>query len=292
MALRVLLIVGLLVFLSLVYIGLAFVMALMPGKIVSTVTPADFGMSYERVTLDTEDGLQLTGWFIPNPVSTAVIMVGHGYPYDKGNIFPSTRFLAGHFNLFYFDFRYFGESQGKFTTFGLDERKDIAAAMTYLKQRPGIDAGRIGQFGFSLSAAAFIQAHHSDVQVMVLDAPFLSLDAMIRDHYRYLIGPLKLPFVVVSKVYGRIFLKRNVDQASAFREIDGLICPVLFIHGEKDSQIPAWHSKKLYEACSAKEKDYWLVQDADHGETLVRDKAVYQQRVSDFFKKYLDVEAK
>lgn len=288
MLLRITLISFLVVFVVLVYAGLVFVSAIKPGKIVSPQTPRTYGYEYERVTLVTGDGLELVGWFIPRSRSSATVMVGHGYPFDKGNILGPTRFLIEHFNCFYFDFRYFGESQGTHTTFGFDERQDVAAAMAHLQSRTDIDPERIGQFGFSLSASTFIQAHHPAVRAMVLDSPFLDLESMARDAYRFLPGPAKLPLIWISKLYERIFLDGRMEDASALKEVAQVFCPVLFIHGEQDTQVPAWHSRKIFEACPSREKSYWLIPGADHGETFSLNQAEYQDRVVGFFKHFLE----
>ncbi len=285
---RVILVITVLALVAAVYAAAVFVVALMPARVHSPATPKTFGCEYERVTLTTADGLELTGWFIPTTRTTAAVVVGHGYPFDKGNILPATAFLLGRFNCLYFDFRAFGESQGRFTTFGYDERQDVDAVMAYLKTRPEVDAARIGQFGFSLSAAVFIQAHHPDVKALVADSPFQDLETMIRDAYRWAPGPLKWPFVQLSKLYGLVFLNRRMEEASALREVRSLTCPVLFIHGEADRQVPAWHSRALYDACPAAAKEYWLVPGADHGQAALAERTAYQERVLAFFRRHLE----
>ena len=57
-----------------------------------------------------------------------------------------------------FDFRYFGESEGAYTTAGLLETRDVQAAVEYVKSRSDVNPERIGAMGFSMSASAF----HSD----------------------------------------------------------------------------------------------------------------------------------
>ncbi|MEW6516123.1 MAG: CocE/NonD family hydrolase [candidate division FCPU426 bacterium] len=284
------LILSLVILAMVVYTSAMFVVALMPARTHSAATPKTFGVEYERVTLTTEDGLELTGWFIPTTRTTAAVVIGHGYPFDKGNILPATAFLLRRFNCLYLDFRAFGESQGKFTTFGYDERKDVAAAMEYLKTRPEVGTGRIGQYGFSLSASIFIQANHPDAKALVADSPFVDFETMMHDGYRWARGPLKLPLIWLSKWYGRIFLKRRAEDASAINAVRDLRFPVLFIHGEQDRQIPPWHSRKLFEACPAAGKEIWLVPGADHGQAMVVQRTAYQERVTEFFHRYLEAE--
>ncbi|MBM4134538.1 MAG: hypothetical protein FJ245_12325 [Nitrospira sp.] len=94
------------------------------------------------------------------PEACGTIIVGHGYPFDKANILRHPLFLHARFHLLLLDFRYFGDSNGTYTTAGLLETEDIAAAVSYLEQRNDVDPERIGALGFSMSAATFLLARH------------------------------------------------------------------------------------------------------------------------------------
>lgn len=77
--------------------------------------PVHYGLPYEKVSFTTSDWLTLRGWFIPAAVDgstgkKAVILVGHGYPFDKANILRHGLFLHSRFHLPFFDFRYFIDS--------------------------------------------------------------------------------------------------------------------------------------------------------------------------------------
>ena len=63
--------------------------AIRPFKIISTVTPRDFGLAYENISFQTTDQVVIRGWFIkhPNPQAKTIIIL-HGYPADKGNLLP------------------------------------------------------------------------------------------------------------------------------------------------------------------------------------------------------------
>jgi len=138
-----------------------------PPRFRSDDNPKHYGLNYERVSFPTEDGLTLRGWFIPAESSSlqqparekgtreacATLLFGHGYPFDKANILQHALFLHSRFNLLLFDFRYFGESDGAFTTAGLLETRDVKAAVEYVKGRKDVDPTRIGAMGFSLSAS-------------------------------------------------------------------------------------------------------------------------------------------
>ena len=148
-----------------------------PPRLKTDDDPQRYGLDYEPVSFQTADGLTLRGWFIPADSTTlgpslheemawntcATILVGHGYPFDKANILRHALFLHPRFNLLLFDFRYFGESDGAYTTAGLLEVGDVQAAVEYVKSRDDVDPKRIGAMGFSMSASEFILTRHPDV---------------------------------------------------------------------------------------------------------------------------------
>ena len=77
-----------------------------------------------------------------------------------------------------FDFRYRGESEGDAQTLGVKESWDIQSAVDYLKERPDVDAERIGVQGGSLGAASAIlaAAEKSEIKGVVAQIPFASIN--------------------------------------------------------------------------------------------------------------------
>src|SRR5262245_38553000 len=98
-------------------------------------TPASAGLSYEEVTFNSRDGTQLSGWFIPAAGRNARAAKGtvvhfHG---NAQNISSHWEFLdwlpARAYNVFIFDYRGYGKSQGKPEQKGVFE--DSVSALQY-----------------------------------------------------------------------------------------------------------------------------------------------------------------
>ena len=106
-----------------------------PMRIITNLKPSDLGLRYEEVVLESDDGIKLSGWFIPNNKTKITIIVMHGYPADKANLLGIAEFLAKEFNVFLFDFRSFGQSEGRYTTGGYLEREDLTEAIDYLEKK-------------------------------------------------------------------------------------------------------------------------------------------------------------
>jgi len=261
--------------------------------------PGRHGLHYERVAFQTADGLTLRGWFIPaaSPEEAsrepgaggrrATVVVGHGYPFDKANILSHALFLHDRFHLLLVDFRYFGESEGFYTTAGLLETRDVEAAVSYLKARTDVDPRRIGAMGFSMSAAAFILARPPDMKAIVADSSYATLEDLVGRQFFFLPGPTKWPLVTLTKVYGRLLLGVDIESAAPAQVVRELKAPLLIIHGEADSQIPVEHAREIYANADPATTELWMVPGADHGQAHMVAGPRYEVRVSTFLERHL-----
>ncbi len=260
---------------------LQFYISIKPPKYVSDRTPADYSMEYEEIELITEDGIEISAWFIPAIDRTnKTVILGHGYPFEKGNILVIAPFLHEKFNLMLFDFRYFGKSSGKYTTLGYKEQKDIDAVIEYLDKKHQ----KIGVFGFSLSASTALMSENEEIKAIVADSPYASLSLMIRDVYSVFL--FTLPFEFMTQIYAKLFLGINIDEKSPLKSISQKDTPILLIHGSKDSQINVKHSYLLKN--HSKTAELWIVDNADHGQAYFTAGKEYEKRVLEFFEKHLN----
>ena len=272
--------------LAVIVTGLAFSefnSSIKPGKIVSNVTPSDYDLEYENVTLHTEDNISLDSWFVPSVSETnRSIIVLHGYPYDKGNAFPTAKFLAEEFNLLFFDFRYFGRSEGSHTSIGFNERKDVAAAVKYLRER---NQTKIGLFGFSLGGAVgLMEAESSNVDAVVSDSSFASLDSMISQTYSpfLIFSPL---FEALTKAMAKIILGIDTASISPENSVTSLNRPLVVIHSSEDPEIGVENAYRLKDANP--EIELWIIDQKKHGFAYPDRENEYRQKVTSFFQESL-----
>jgi fermentation-respiration switch protein FrsA (DUF1100 family) len=205
----------------------------------------------------------------------------HGYPTNKADVLPFSMFLLKKFNVFLFDFRSFGESEGRYTTAGYKEVKDLDAAVKYLKSRK--DTGEIGALGFSLGASVAIMNKNDDIKAIVSDSAYSNLNNMMEVMYKNFYF-LKYPFVQLTRIYSKIFFNVDPKEVSPANAIKNINKPVLVIHGKKDKQIPVNEAYLLHNA--NKKTELWIV-DANHGEIYVLNKEEYENKVLSFFEKHL-----
>jgi dipeptidyl aminopeptidase/acylaminoacyl peptidase len=288
---------GFIVFLPL----LNFLLGVHPPRFQTDDNPKRYGLDYEPVSFPTADGLTLRGWFIPAATALrerlqqgemawntcATILVGHGYPFDKANILRHALFLHPRFHLLVFDFRYFGESDGAYTTAGLLETRDVQAAVEYVKSRSDVNPERIGALGFSMSASAFILTRHPDVKAIVADSPYATLEGLIARQFFFLPGFTKWPLVALTKLYAGLLLGVRVGDAAPADVVQDLNAPLLLIHGDADSQIPIEHSRTIYAKADHGKTQLWIVPGADHGFAHGLEGYRYEVRVRQFFEQNL-----
>ena len=230
------------------------------------VWPDQYKLPFENVYFKTEDGVQIKGWFIPNPSSDKTIILMHGWGMNRGDVFKNTYFLHDlGYNLMYFDFRALGESGGTVSSIGYLEVKDLQAAIQFLKDTRPFACEKIGLYGLSMGGMVAICARWAWVHNKV---PYFPL----------------MPIVLH---YMRRNLAANPERYSPKYNIPKIAPrPVFIIHGRYDNLVPAAQAKMLFK-CAGEPKEIWLVPGAKHNKCAEVGGYEYKQRLADFYKKYL-----
>ena len=251
-----------------------------PPKITSKLTPADLGWQFEEVSLETSDKVKLAAWYIPNEnQSDKAIIILHGYPADKGDLLYWASFLKDKYNLLFFDFRYFGKSEGSFTSLGYHERKDVLAAIKYLKEK-GVDKIGLMGFSFGASVALLTLTETADVAAVAAHSAYANLDLMGKTYYGktpFLLGPL----TVLTKFWGRVIYGINADEIAPEEAIKKVDTPIFIIHSRQDELILVENAERLRQALVGnKQSEVWIYDRGIHGEIGGED---YQEKTLQFF---------
>lgn len=254
------------------------------------VWPDQYKLAYENIYFTTADHIQIKGWFIPNADSEKTIILMHGWGMNRGDIFKNTYFLCDlGFNLLYFDFRALGESDGKTSSIGYLEVKDLDAAIDYLKQTRPQACKKIGLYGLSMGAMVAIceAAKNKEISCVVAEASYYSFRRVVSRwawvHHKVPYFPL-LPIILH---YIRKYLGINPEHYSPKYNITKIAPrPVFIIHGRYDNLVPAAQAKMLFKR-AGEPKEIWLVPGAKHNKCAEVGGYEYKERLSDFFKKNL-----
>jgi len=266
--------------------SLQFLLGIMPRTIDRETTPAAYNLSYDTISFSTADGQTLAGWWIPAEQDTGkTVIAGHGYPTSKSDIIEMVNFLHKDYNLLLFDFRYFGDSTGSYTTIGHDEQQDVTAAIDYVKETHPDHS--IALYGFSMSAATFIAANDRRVDAIIADSPYASLQQQLEQVYWLFPGPLKQPFVWTTALLARTFLGFWPAAVSPAATVTDQASPLLLIHGTADSNIPASNSRTIYQNANQSMTELMIVEGAGHVRSQHIEPERYRQTVRSFLNTHL-----
>ncbi|MBA1149608.1 alpha/beta hydrolase [Ectothiorhodospiraceae bacterium WFHF3C12] len=231
-------------------------------------TPADVGLAFETVQIDTADGERLHGWFVPASEPRGVMLFLHG---NAGNISHRLETLALFHQLdlsvLIIDYRGYGESTGTPGEAGL--YRDGTAALDYLREARKVGTERVILAGRSLGAAvaARLAVEHR-VGVLVLESAFTSVADMAMRQY---------PFIPAH-----LLVRHRYDTLAAVRRVNA---PVLVIHSRGDEIVPFSHGRRVYEA--APEPKEFLALEGDHNSGFLMSREQYLSGLEAFLDRHL-----
>ena len=250
-----------------------------------TTSPAVIGLAYENVRFPSaaNDGVQLTGWWIPNPGSTRAIILVHGrYDNRASHLALARPFFAAGYNVLLFDLRGHGASTPATCTYGLREADDVLGAVHFVESQ-GVLKGHIGAIGWSLGAASSLLAmqRSPDIAAVVSDSAYADSSPLLA---RNALRPgLKLAMRLTRGV--------NVNDVRPDRALADIAAHstrhVFLIHGAHDDAVPASQFDALRAAGGSAVAEAWLVPEAGHTGAYAADPDQYVARVVAFFAREL-----
>jgi uncharacterized protein len=252
-----------------------------PTPIVGTRIPSDVGMEAKEISLETEDEVKLSAWFIePEPRPESAIVILHGYPAERSDMLGIARELYPNFTLLLLDMRSFGKSDGT-TTFGVLEVLDIKSAIDELEKR---NYGRIGVFGFSMGGAAGLMAAAQDSRIAAVASygSYSSLKQLGRELYGFVPG-LNYILTELIALWGHFLLGIDATRQSPIVAAEQIIVPVMLMHAKNDELISVMHVQKLADALSHNKEVVLHLYDGPHGYLPTE----FGDNVRDFFTKHI-----
>lgn len=261
--------------------------AVHPPRSHPPVTPASRGLAYEEVRFATEDGLTLRGWWMPAGADAPVVVFLHGYAASKAQSLAVAPFLhrAG-YAVLAFDFRAHGASDGDHTTLGLEETRDLRAALAWLATREDADATRVALFGWSMGAAvALLAGPLPGVRALVTDSAFAALDQVLDRVIPETTGLPAFPFATLFTAFAALEVGHRPSEARPAEAARGLDLPLLIIQGLDDDVARESDAEAIHAA--AKRSELWLVPGARHTGARHADPAGYERTVVGFLESAL-----
>jgi len=225
-------------------------------------TPKAIGLNYEDVTVTTEDGIEITGWFIPSVTPRATILLSHGNGGNISHRLDKIKILNDlNLDILIYDYRGYGMSSGKPSENGL--YTDAQAMYDYLKNEKMVPPEKIIAYGESLGGAVSIDlAGKRDVGAIVIESGFTSIHDMAKSVFLY------VPEFVLSTRF------------DSLDKIKRLNIPKLIMHSPSDDIIPFSHGKKLFD--NAVDPKVFVQLQGGHNDGFLVSGELYSKAINEF----------
>lgn len=231
-------------------------------------TPEAVGLAYEPVTIVTEDGVPLDGWFVPARQARGVLLFFHG---NAGNISHRLDSLKVFHELglatLIFDYRGYGRSRGQPSEEGT--YRDAQAVWRYMAEERQTVPKDIVLFGRSLggAVAGYLATMHAPA-ALIIESGFTSVPDLGAEVY---------PFFPVRR------LARFRYETEAY--LRSVSCPVLIVHSRDDEIVPFAHGRRLFAA--ANEPKQLLELRGGHNDGFLVSGQAYVDGLDTFLKTHL-----
>ena len=198
-----------------------------------TSTPDELGLDFENVVFKSADGLDLSGWYIPAKNSELTLLFCHGNGGNMAHRLDSIKIFHNlGLNCFIFDYRGYGNSQGKPTEEGT--YTDAMAAYKWLTEEKKMSPEDIIIFGRSLGGTIAAQlASKVKAGGLIVESAFTSYIDIAKEYYPYM--PV------------RWFARFGYKTIDYIRDVR---CPVMLIYSGNDEIVPFKFGLELYEAAN------------------------------------------
>jgi dipeptidyl aminopeptidase/acylaminoacyl peptidase len=225
--------------------------------------PEEFSLNYEDVILTTEDNLKLAGWLITpatilpeEKIPTLIAM--HGYNTNRGDILPRiARLVRAGFQVFTYDHRSCGESEGEGIAMGILETEDLLnTVLPYVISLETVDRSRLGLYGFSMGGVVALNAAaRSDLfSVVVVDSPYARFDLISEEILKDNNVPI-WPFIQFLDWSMDMQFEQDIRDYDAVNVVQRVSPrPLLLLHGKADDTVPYSHAGMIIEAAGEPKK--------------------------------------
>lgn len=237
-------------------------------------SPEKNGFHASEAWFTAEDGTRLHAWHfdaLQNRSSNkkGLIVQFHGNAENISSHFTSLVWLTREgYDLLSFDYRGYGQSEGKATDEGLAQ--DSLAALTFskkiyetMKSSTSSAEGRplwiiYGQSLGGLQAQYAVSQNpeaQQSISLLVLDSTFASYKALVQEKMSSLW--ITWPFQWLGKLF-------TSDRYASKEKLAHITAPTLIIHDHQDPVVSFKNGQYVFENIAAQPKKFWTLDNADH----------------------------
>lgn len=253
-------------------------MMIKPGKAPVFENPEQYGLDYEDVTFDTKDGVTLSGWIVKGGTDKVIIQSHFGVQCSRSgftiegkgmmekmlwnkdiHFLNQAKYLveAGYTVLMY-DLRNHGESgsaEEEWITWGLEERRDVIAAVEFMSNHEVYKDANIGLLSICMGAASttFAYGMEKDLQANTNIKSMIAVQPLTYDFFLQNLGLPKFVTNAGSKYSKK---KRDVDLTgdSFLPYTKDIKVPTMVIQNKNDNMTDLGMVDQYYQSLTCEKK--------------------------------------
>jgi fermentation-respiration switch protein FrsA (DUF1100 family) len=250
--------------------------------------------THEDVTFNSRDGIVLKGWWFEVAGADRAVVIVHGRGRNRVNSdfmeAAIARLLLVHgYSVLLFDLRGHGESGGTRYTLGIEEPRDILAAIDLAAAKADIERNRVAIIGESLGGGSLLMTLKADPSIgpIVTDSAFADANTVVGESAtKYTnLPPWFTPGIVLM---GRLFLGLDISQVTPSKVVAAHPeRAFLFIQCTDDTTVPLHHGLDLKAASRNPRTELWVVPGCEHVKAFATHPDEWAQHVLNFLEREL-----
>ena len=235
------------------------------------------------------DGIVLKGWWFAVASADRAVVIVHGRgrnrvnsSFDQADI--ARLFLRHGYPVLLFDLRGHGESGGTRYTLGIEEPRDILAAIDLASAKAHVSRDRVALVGESLGGGSVLMTVKADPTIgpVVTDSAFADGNTVVSESAtKY----TNLPewFTPGIVLMARLALGLDLSQVTPAKVVAAHPeRPFLFIECEQDDTVLPHHGHDLKDASANPRTELWMVDGCNHVQAFVTHPVEWEQHVFAF----------
>ena len=254
--------------------------------------PEDLAFDVEEVTFLSEDGLRMSGWYMP-PKNGVTIILLHGYGGNRLQMRWHVEVLteAGYGVLMY-DERASGESEGEYRSYGWEDPSDVGGAINFLKNRIN-GTTNFGVAGCSIGGQIALQgaAYYPEIGAVWADGPATITADDINPPDNFLVWLIMVSNHVLDWTFQR---RLDIEKPLPMIEIIDDISPrpIMLVGGGVERPLIGSEAPQMeyFASFAGNNSDVWIIDEAFHCDGPQRRPDEYADRMITFFDLAFDIQ--
>ena len=236
-----------------------------PPRAPAKQTPADHGIDYQVLSLNTPGGNHLAGWYLASTNNAPVIIILHGWGASSNLMLPlAVPLYQSGFNILMLDARNHGQSDAEGQSSLPRFAEDLHIAIKHIQTQPQRHNGQVVLMGHSVGAGAVLYeaSQRRDIAAVISLSAFAHPDWVMRRQLKR----FPLPGVMVTGIlkYIQVIIGVSFANIAPMNTACKIECPVLLVHGDKDELVPVSDAYAIQHNCNNKPIHLLLIDGGGH----------------------------